>query len=383
MEINKYFTSESVMAGHPDKVCDRISDSILDAVLEQDKAAHVGCETMITSDMVVVTGEIKADAVIDYEKIIRGTIVELGYDSDRYGFNGHNCKIILAMKQQSPDIAIGVGGGQTTGAGDQGMMFGFACNETEEYMPLSAELAHVLVRQLDNYRREIPQLLGPDGKAQVTVKYKDSRPELVDTIVISVQHCEGLVQEKLAQMIKEQIVEKVIPAKLINEETKIYINPTGRFVEGGPKADAGLTGRKIIVDTYGGYASHGGGAFSGKDPTKVDRSGAYAARYIAKNLVAAGLAQKCQVELAYAIGMDIPISVGVNCFGTSELPEEKLVKIIKNEFDLTPYGVIQSLDLCRPIYKKTSSYGHFGRKEEEFSWEKVDKTEMLKKYTVK
>lgn len=380
MEIIKYFTSESVMAGHPDKICDRISDAILDAILKQDRKAHVGCETMVTSDLVLVTGEVKTSAAINYEQIIRNTILELGYNTDKYGFNGHNCKIMLAMKQQSPDIAMGVEQGKIIGAGDQGMMFGFACNETKEYMPLAANLAHALVRQLDIYRRENPELLGPDGKAQVTVKYNNKQAVAVDTIVVSVQHADNIYQEKLERIIREHIIKRVIPKELLDEETKIYINPTGRFVEGGPKADAGLTGRKIIVDTYGGYAAHGGGAFSGKDPTKVDRTGAYMARYIAKNLVAAGLAQKCQVELAYAIGKDKPVSIGVDCFGTSDLKEEELVNIIKAEFDLTPLGIIREMDLLRPIYKETSAYGHFGRKDNEFPWERLDRTENLKAY---
>lgn len=380
MGMTKYFTSESVMAGHPDKICDRISDAVLDAILKLDKEAHVGCETMVTSDLVMLTGEIKTSAVINYEKIIRDTILELGYISDKYGFNGHNCKIMLAMKQQSADIAMGVNQGKVIGAGDQGMMFGFACDETEEYMPLAVKLAHALVRKLDQYRREVPEMLGPDGKAQITVKYDDNRAVAVDTIVVSIQHTEDLYQEKLTRLMKEHVIKRVIPKELMNDKTKIYINPTGRFVEGGPKADAGLTGRKIIVDTYGGYSAHGGGAFSGKDPTKMDRTGAYMARYIAKNLVAAGLARKCQVELAYAIGRDKPVSIGVDCFGTSDLQEEELVDIIRKEFDLTPCGIIHGMNLLRPIYKGTSAYGHFGRKDEEFPWERLDRIDHLKTY---
>ena len=380
MEKVKYFTSESVMAGHPDKICDRISDAILDSILKKDRKAHVGCETMATSDLVMLTGEINTDIKINYEKIIRETILELGYDNEKYGFNGHDCKVLIAMKQQSPDISVGVTQGEVIGAGDQGMMFGFACDETPEYMPLTVMLAHKLVHALDEYRKEVPELLGPDGKAQVTVKYNNGQVEAVDTIVVSIQHAEKVTKEELEKMINDDIIRKVIPRELICDNTKVYINPTGRFVEGGPRADVGLTGRKIIVDTYGGHASHGGGAFSGKDPTKMDRTGAYIARYIAKNLVAAGYAKKCQVELSYAIGREQPVSVGVNCFGTSKLPEEELVDIIMKEFDLTPRGIIHDLDLLRPIYKETSAYGHFGRQEDIFPWERLDKVLKLKSY---
>lgn len=380
MDRIKYFTSESVMAGHPDKICDRISDAVLDALISKDKKAHVGCEVMVTSDLVMITGEVKSEVKVNYEQIIRENIVDLGYDTDKYGFNGNNCKVILAMKQQSPDIARGVEQGNIIGAGDQGMMFGYACDETKEYMPVTVVLAHRIVRKLDEFRKEIPEILGPDGKAQVTVCYDGERVRNVDTVVVSIQHNEEILLNELSELIIKNVINKVIPKELISDEMKIYFNPTGRFVEGGPKADAGLTGRKIIVDTYGGHASHGGGAFSGKDPTKVDRTGAYMARYIAKNLVAAGFAKKCQVELAYAIGKENPVSVGVNCYDTSNYSEEELINIIQNEFELTPQGIIESLDLLRPIYKETSAYGHFGREDRIFPWEKLDKVQKLKAY---
>lgn len=378
MENIRYYTSESVMAGHPDKMSDAISDSILDAVLTQDPNGHVACETLVSENLVVVSGEILTQAEIDYEKIIRSTINRIGYDSDQYGFNGNTCRVMVELKQQSEDIVRGVNKGEEIGAGDQGMMFGYACDETEEYMPMSLVLAHNLVRRMDEYRREIPDMLGPDGKAQVTVAYRNGKIESIDTIVVSIQHAESIELLDLKQMLSEQIISKVIPEELIDKNTKIYINPTGRFVEGGPKADTGLTGRKIIVDTYGGYAAHGGGAFSGKDPTKVDRTGAYMARYIAKNIVAAGLAKKCQIALSYAIGIEQPISLEIECFGTETISENKLIKLIYQEFDLSPRGMIRQLDLRRPIYAGTSAYGHFGRTDNSFSWEQLDRVDDLK-----
>ncbi|SES78290.1 methionine adenosyltransferase [[Clostridium] polysaccharolyticum] len=381
MKKISYFTSESVMAGHPDKMCDQISDAILDAIIAKDSKAHVACETVATEGLIMVTGEITANTTVDYEKIIRKTVNDIGYCNDLYGFNGNTCKVLLALKKQSPDIARGVETDKVTGAGDQGMMFGYACNETEQLMPLSITLAHKLVKKLDEYRRTVPEQLGPDGKAQVTVEYEDGKVKKVDTIVVSVQHVAKLTLEECKTMVTEYVIKQVIPKEMLKSDTKIYINPTGRFVEGGPTADAGLTGRKIVVDTYGGYASHGGGAFSGKDPTKVDRTGAYMARYIAKNLVAAGLADKCQIELAYSIGKEEPVSIHIDSFGTSKLEEEDLVKIVRKEFPLTPAGMIEELDLRKPVYQKAASYGHFGRDEVEgFHWERTDKVDKLKKY---
>lgn len=378
MKNIRYYTSESVMAGHPDKMCDAISDNILDAVLMQDPNGHVACETLVSENLVVVSGEISAHAEVNYEEIIRKTINKIGYDSDKYGFNGNTCRIMIELKEQSKDIARGVNKGIGIGAGDQGMMIGYACDETAEYMPMSLVLAHNLVKRMDEYRKEVPDILGPDGKAQVTVAYRNGQIESVDTLVLSIQHAENIELLDLKQMLSEHIIFKVIPEELIDKNTKIYINPTGRFVEGGPKADTGLTGRKIIVDTYGGYAAHGGGAFSGKDPTKVDRTGAYMARYIAKNIVAAGLAKKCQIALSYAIGIEQPISVGIECFGTGKISENKLLKLIYQEFDLSPRGMIRQLDLDKPIYARTSAYGHFGRTDNSFSWERLDKVENLK-----
>lgn len=389
------FTSESVTEGHPDKMCDAISDAILDALMEKDPMSRVACETCTTTGLVMVMGEITTNAYVDIQSIVRETVREIGYDRAKYGFDCDTCGVLVALDEQSSDIAMGVNKAlearenamddselDAIGAGDQGMMFGYATNETEEYMPYPIALAHKLVRQLTKVRKDgtLPYLR-PDGKSQVTVEYdKAGHPIRLDAVVLSTQHDESVTQEQIHADVKKYVFDQVLPADMVDEETKFFINPTGRFVIGGPQGDSGLTGRKIIVDTYGGYARHGGGAFSGKDCTKVDRSAAYAARYVAKNIVAAGLADKCEIQLSYAIGVAHPTSIMVETFGTGKLSEEKLVEIIRENFDLRPAGIIKMLDLRRPIYKQTSAYGHFGRNDLDLPWEKLDKVEDLKKY---
>ena len=389
----RLFTSESVTEGHPDKIADQISDSVLDAIYTQDPAARVACETAVTTGLVLVMGEITTNCYVDINKIARETINEIGYNNPSFGFDGNTCGVIVALDEQSPDIAMGVDsalenrtgemseeGIEATGAGDQGMMFGFACNETPELMPMPISLAHRLTRKLTEVRKNgTLNYLRPDGKSQVTVEYDGDKVVRVDAVVISTQHAEEVTGEQIHKDIMEHVIKPVVPAELLDENTKYFINPTGRFVIGGPVGDAGLTGRKIIVDTYGGYASHGGGAFSGKDPTKVDRSAAYAARYVAKNIVAAGLATKCEIEIAYAIGVAHPVSILVNTHGTGIVSDEKLVELVKANFDLRPAGIIKMLDLRRPIYKQTAAYGHFGRTDVSLPWEQTDKVEALKK----
>ncbi len=369
------FTSESVTEGHPDKIADQISDAVLDAILEQDPTARVACETLVTTGLAVVAGEITTTAKVNYKQIIRDTIDEIGYNNAEYGYDSNTCSVIDAIGTQSPDIAQGV---DTGGAGDQGLMFGFACNETDELMPLPIQLAHNLTRKLSETRRsgELPYLR-PDGKSQVTIEYRDGKPFRVEAVVISTQHAEEVSTEQLREDILEKVIKATVPANLLDDDTKYHINPTGRFVVGGPMGDAGVTGRKIIVDTYGGYAPHGGGAFSGKDPTKVDRSAAYMARYIAKNIVAAGLAEKCTIQLAYAIGVAEPVSVRVDTHGTGRFDEDQLAATVRKNFNLTPEGIIETLDLRRPIFKATARFGHFGRTNDEFTWEKTDKADAL------
>ena len=387
----RFFTSESVTEGHPDKVCDQISDAILDAILAKDPEAHVACETFTPTGTVICMGEISTSAYVDVQSIARNVVNEIGYNRDDMGFNGNSIGVMSAIHEQSPDIAMGVNesleykDGETDeanlrGAGDQGIMFGFACNETEEYMPLATTLAHKLAMRLAEVRKNGSfDYLRPDGKTQVTVEYIDEKPARVDAVVLSTQHSADISLDVLRKDMVEEVIRKIIPAELIDDETKFYINPTGRFVIGGPEGDTGLTGRKIIVDTYGGAARHGGGAFSGKDPTKVDRSAAYALRHIAKNIVAAGFADKCEIQAAYAIGVAKPVSIMVDTFGTGKYTNNQIEDAVAKVFDLRPYSIIRDLKLKRPIYRKTAAYGHFGRNDEDFSWEKLDKVEELKK----
>lgn len=373
-----FFTSESVTEGHPDKIADQISDAILDAILAQDTVARVACETLVTTGLAFVSGEITTTCYVHIPDIVRDTIKSIGYTRAKYGFDYETCAVITSIDQQSSDIAMGVDVG---GAGDQGLMFGFACNETEELMPLPIMLAHKLAMRLTEVRKEdVLGYLRPDGKTQVTIQYVDGRPRRIDTIVISSQHSPEVTLKEMKEDIIEKVIKPTVPGELLDEENiKYYINPTGRFVVGGPMGDTGLTGRKIIVDSYGGVGSHGGGCFSGKDPTKVDRSGSYIARYVAKNVVAAGIADRVEVQLAYAIGVPEPVSILVDTYGSGKIPEDKIVKIIRNSFDLTPKGIIEKLDLRRPIYKKTAAYGHFGKNDPDFTWEKTDKAEGLRK----
>ena len=372
----RLFTSESVTEGHPDKICDQISDAVLDSILAKDPMARVACETTATTGMIFVMGEVTTNCYVDIEEIVRNTVREIGYTRAKYGFDADSCAVITSLKGQSPDIAMGV---DNEGAGDQGMMFGFACNETDEYMPMPIYLAHKLTRRLTEARKTgVLSYLRPDGKSQVTVEYVDDKPVRVDTVVISTQHSPDVDHDTIEKDIIEKVIKEVIPAELLDEKTKYFINPTGRFVIGGPQGDSGLTGRKIIVDTYGGYARHGGGAFSGKDPTKVDRSACYAARHVAKNIVASGAADKCEIQLAYAIGVAQPVSVHVNTFGTGKIDDEKLEEIVQKNFDLTPKGIINRFDLRRPIYKQTAAYGHFGRNDLDLPWEKLDMVDVFK-----
>ncbi len=376
------FTSESVTEGHPDKICDQISDAILDDLLAQDPQSRVACETLVTTGLVLIAGEITTNGYCEFQKIVRSTVKEIGYTSAKYGFDYETCSVISSIHEQSPDIAMGVDETEDReqGAGDQGIMFGYACRETEEFMPMPIMMAHKLARRLAQARREkILEYLRPDGKTQVTIEYEGRIPKRVEAVVIAAQHNHEVKMDKLREDIKEVVIKKIIPPEMMDKETKIHINQTGRFEQGGPLADSGVTGRKIIVDTYGGIGSHGGGCFSGKDPSKVDRSGSYMARYIAKNIVAADMADKLEVQLAYAIGVPQPVSIMVDSFGTSKISEDKIKELIRDHFDLTPKGMITSLNLLRPIYKKTACYGHFGRHEEEFTWEKLDKVKVLKK----
>ena len=376
--VRKLFTSESVTEGHPDKICDQISDAVLDEALRQDKLSRVACETCATTGLVMVMGEMTTSGYIDIQGVARKVIADIGYTKGEYGFDSFSSGIIVAMDQQSPDIAMGTNE-EVGGAGDQGIMFGYACTETPELMPLPISLAHKLSMQLTKVRKEgTLTYLRPDGKTQVTVEYDDDKPVRVDTVLISTQHDPDVTQEQIKKDLIEYVIKPIVPAQFLDDATKYYVNPTGRFVIGGPHGDSGLTGRKIIVDTYGGYARHGGGAFSGKDPTKVDRSASYAARYAAKNVVAAGLAERCEIELAYAIGIAQPVSILVDTQGTGKLPDDKIAEIVSKVFDFTPGGIIRKLDLRRPIFRKTAAYGHFGREDADFTWEKTDMVDALK-----
>lgn len=387
----RLFTSESVTEGHPDKICDQISDAILDEILKEDPMARVACETTCTTGIISIMGEITTSCYVDFPKVARQVVLDIGYDRAKYGFDGTTCAVVTAIDEQSPDIAQGVNDGyenreqggndneNSTGAGDQGMMFGYACDETPEFMPMPISLAHKMAKKLTQVRKDgIIDYLRPDGKTQVTVEYDDDKPVRVDAVVVSSQHSPDVDIQKLREDIKREVILTTVPAELIDENTKFYINPTGRFVVGGPNGDSGLTGRKLIVDTYGGYARHGGGAFSGKDPTKVDRSAAYASRWVAKNVVAAGLAKKCEVQLAYAIGVAHPVSIMVDTFGTATVDEDKIEHAIEKVFDLRPHAIIKQLDLRKPIYKNLAAYGHMGREDLGVSWEKLDKVEELK-----
>ena len=387
----RLFTSESVTEGHPDKICDQISDAILDEILKEDPMARVACETTCTTGIISIMGEITTSCYVDFPKVARQVVFDIGYDRAKYGFDGTTCAVVTAIDEQSPDIAQGVNDGyenreqggndneNSTGAGDQGMMFGYACDETPEFMPMPISLAHKMAKKLTQVRKDgILDYLRPDGKTQVTVEYDDDKPVRVDAVVVSSQHSPDVDIQKLREDIKREVILTTVPAELIDENTKFYINPTGRFVVGGPNGDSGLTGRKLIVDTYGGYARHGGGAFSGKDPTKVDRSAAYASRWVAKNVVAAGLAKKCEVQLAYAIGVAHPVSIMVDTFGTATVDEDKIEQAIEKVFDLRPHAIIKQLDLRKPIYKNLAAYGHMGREDLGVSWEKLDKVEELK-----
>jgi len=374
---NFLFTSESVTEGHPDKIADQISDAVLDEVMRQDQKGRVACETLVTTGLVVIAGEITTSAHVNYDEIARQTVRQVGYDNAKYGFDADTCAVVCTVKRQSPDIAMGV---DTGGAGDQGLMFGFACDETDELMPMPIQLAHRLTQRLSEVRKNgKASFLRPDGKSQVTVEYRDGKPARVECVVVSTQHSEDLSNDQLRSAVLEQVIKPIVPAHMLDSRTKFHINPTGRFVIGGPMGDAGLTGRKIIVDTYGGYSRHGGGAFSGKDPSKVDRSACYMARYIAKNVVASGLAACAEVQLAYAIGVAEPVSVMVDSFGTSTIPEERITQLVRENFPLTPKGIIAALDLRKPIYKPTAAYGHFGRTGPGFTWERTDRAEALRK----
>lgn len=388
--LNKqFFTSESVTEGHPDKICDQISDAVLDAILAQDPDARVACETCCTTGMVMIMGEISTSCYVDIPSIARNVVLEIGYDRAKYGFDGTTCSVLTSIDEQSKDIALGVdhsletkeGGEENNGAGDQGMMFGYACDETPEYMPMPISLAHRLARRLTEVRKDgTLDYLRPDGKTQATIEYENDRPKRVDTIVISTQHSDTVSLDTIREDLKKHVIDVIVDADMMDAETKVYINPTGRFVIGGPQGDSGLTGRKIIVDTYGGMARHGGGAFSGKDPTKVDRSAAYAARYVAKNIVAAGLARKCEIQLAYAIGVAQPVSVLADTFGTGVLPDEEIAEIVRKEFDLRPTAIIRTLELRKPIYRNLAAYGHFGRDDLQVKWESTEPAERLKAY---